>query len=78
MVVTFWGYPDPEEDYTEAGPDGQPLEKSYSGVEETRLSQVTISFIDVCLMLDCDQPACVLLDVLAMLQRQSCSSQRPS
>ena len=25
LVVTFWGYPDPEEDYTAVGPDGQPL-----------------------------------------------------
>ena len=25
LLVTFWGYPDPEEDYTQIGPDGQPL-----------------------------------------------------
>ena len=25
LLLTFWGYPDPEEDYTELAPDGQPL-----------------------------------------------------
>jgi len=25
LIVTFWGYPDPEEDYTSLAPDGQPL-----------------------------------------------------